>query len=138
MRNHLPVPEIDLKDYTLELAIEGTTKKTLDSKAIKKYEKRTITAAVMCGGNRRSEMSKVDRYKNKELLLRLLKLIADTWCLIYLQVKKLKGINWNVGAVGNATWTGVRLCDVLKDLGINEDEFNHVQVFSAVKVAYFS
>lgn len=48
--------------------------------------------------------------------------------MIYLQVKQLKGINWNVGAVGNATWTGVRLCDVLKDLGINEDEFNHVQV----------
>lgn len=100
VRNHLPVPQIDLKDYTLELAIEGMTKKTLDFKAITKYEKRTITAAVMCGGNRRSEMSKI---------------------------KQLKGINWNVGAVGNATWTGVRLCDVLKDLGINEDEFNHVQ-----------
>lgn len=100
VRNHLPVPQIDLKDYTLELAVEGTIKKTLDFKAITKYEKTTITAAVMCGGNRRSEMSKV---------------------------KKLKGINWNVGAVGNATWTGVRLCDVLKDLGINENEFNHVQ-----------
>ncbi|KYM81913.1 putative sulfite oxidase, mitochondrial [Atta colombica] len=100
VRNHLPVPEIELKDYTLELAIEGTTKKTLDFKALNKYEKRTITAAVMCGGNRRSEMSKV---------------------------KQLKGINWNVGAVGNATWTGVRLCDVLKDLGVNEDAFNHVQ-----------
>ncbi|XP_071633165.1 sulfite oxidase, mitochondrial isoform X2 [Temnothorax longispinosus] len=100
VRNHLPVPEIHLKDYTLELAIEGTTKKTLDFKAITKYKKHTITAAVMCGGNRRSDMSKV---------------------------KTLKGINWNVGAVGNATWTGARLCDVLKDLGINEDAFNHVQ-----------
>ncbi|XP_011644963.1 probable sulfite oxidase, mitochondrial [Pogonomyrmex barbatus] len=100
VRNHLPVPEIDLKDYTLELAIEGTTKKTLDFEMIKKYKKTTITAAVMCGGNRRSDMSKV---------------------------KKLKGINWNVGAVGNATWTGARLCDVLKDLGINEDVFSHVQ-----------
>jgi len=62
VRNHLPVPEIDLKDYTLELAIEGEIKKTLDFEAIKKYDKHTITAAVMCGGNRRSEMSKV--YKN--------------------------------------------------------------------------
>lgn len=70
-------------------------------------------------------------------MLRLLELIASTWRLIYLQVKKLKGINWNVGAVGNATWTGARLCDVLKDLGINEDMFNHVQVFSAIKIAYF-
>ncbi|XP_036148221.1 sulfite oxidase, mitochondrial isoform X2 [Monomorium pharaonis] len=100
VRNHLPVPQIDIKDYTLELAIEGTTKKTLDFKGITKYKKKTITAAVMCGGNRRSEMSKV---------------------------KKLKGINWNVGAVGNATWTGIPLCDILKDLGINEDAFGHVQ-----------
>lgn len=135
VRNHLPVPQIELKDYTLELAIEGMTKKTLNFKAITKYEKKTITAAVMCGGNRRSEMSKVDLYKNKKLLLKLLKLIIDTWRLIYLQIKHLKGINWSVGAVGNATWTGVRLCDVLKDLGINEDAFNHVQVFSAIKVA---
>ncbi|XP_029660614.1 probable sulfite oxidase, mitochondrial isoform X1 [Formica exsecta] len=100
IRNHLPVPQIDLKDYKLELAIEEKIKKTLDFEAIKKYDKHTITAAIMCGGNRRSEMSKV---------------------------KKLKGINWNVGAVGNATWTGARLYDVLKDLGINEDEFDHVQ-----------
>ncbi|XP_012223633.1 sulfite oxidase, mitochondrial [Linepithema humile] len=100
VRNHLPVPEIDLKDYTLELAIEEKIKKTLDFKAITKYKKYTVTAAVMCGGNRRSDMSKV---------------------------KKLKGINWSVGAVGNATWAGARLCDVLKDLGINEDEFDHVQ-----------
>lgn len=100
VRNHLPVPQIDINDYTLELAVEGTTKKTLDFKAITKYERQTITAAVMCGGNRRSEMSKV---------------------------KQLKGINWNVGAVGNASWTGARLCDVLKDLGINEEKFDHVQ-----------
>lgn len=44
-------------------------------------------------------------------------------------MKKLKGINWHIGAVGNATWTGARLRDILVDLGINEDEFEHVQVF---------
>lgn len=59
VRNHLPVPEIDLKDYTLEVTIEGVTKKTLSFDALKKYKKHTITAAVMCGGNRRSEMAKV-------------------------------------------------------------------------------
>jgi len=45
----------------------------------------------------------------------------------------LKGINWNVGAVGNATWSGARLCDVLRDLGINEDAFNHIQVSFSIK-----
>ncbi|XP_076758471.1 sulfite oxidase [Xylocopa sonorina] len=100
VRNHLPVPEIDLKTYTLELAVEETTKKALQFEDIKKYPRHTITSAVMCGGNRRSEMA---------------------------QEKPLKGLSWGVGAVGNATWTGARLCDILKDLGINEDDYNHIQ-----------
>ncbi|XP_032663674.1 probable sulfite oxidase, mitochondrial [Odontomachus brunneus] len=100
VRNHLPVPEIDLKDYVLELTIEGVTKKTLNFDALKKYKKHTITVAVMCGGNRRSEMAKV---------------------------KKLRGLSWDAGAIGNAQWTGVRLCDLLKDLGVNEDAFSHIQ-----------
>lgn len=44
------------------------------------------------------------------------------------QERQLRGLSWGVGAVGNATWTGTRLCDVLKDLGINEDNYNHIQV----------
>lgn len=60
VRNHLPVPEVNIVDYTLELAVEGTTKKTLNFETLKKkYKKHTITAAVMCGGNRRSDMAKV-------------------------------------------------------------------------------
>ncbi|XP_057332007.1 sulfite oxidase, mitochondrial [Microplitis mediator] len=100
VRNHLPVPEIDITDYELEIAIEDETKKILDFEAIKKYPKYTVTAAVMCGGNRRSEMN---------------------------AIKSLKGLSWNVGAVGNASWTGARLCDVLADLKINEDDWKHVQ-----------
>ena len=49
---------------------------------------------------------------------------------ICLQEKSLKGLSWSVGAVGNATWSGAKLCDVLKDLGIDEEKYNHVQVFS--------
>ncbi|XP_046815544.1 sulfite oxidase, mitochondrial isoform X2 [Vespa crabro] len=98
--NHLPVPEIDLKTYTVEIAIEEDTKKTIDFEGIKKYPKYTVTSAIMCGGNRRSEMA---------------------------EVKPLKGLSWGVGAVGNATWSGARLCDILKDLGINEEDYDHVQ-----------
>ncbi|XP_078033227.1 sulfite oxidase [Augochlora pura] len=100
VRNHLPVPEIDPKTYTLELAVEEETQKCLSFDDIKKYPKYTITSAIMCGGNRRSEMA---------------------------QAKPLKGLSWSVGAVGNATWTGARLCDILKDMKINEDDYNHVQ-----------
>lgn len=60
VRNHLPVPEIDLKTYTLELVIEEVTKKILKFEDIKKYPKYTITSAIMCAGNRRSEMIKVN------------------------------------------------------------------------------
>ncbi|KAK0173064.1 hypothetical protein PV328_006317 [Microctonus aethiopoides] len=100
VRNHLPVPEVDIKNYELEIAIEDDTKKILNFEAIKKYPKYSVTTALMCGGNRRSEMH---------------------------AVKPLKGLSWSVGAVGNATWSGARLCDVLADLNINEDDWNHVQ-----------
>lgn len=101
VRNHLPVPKVDIEDYELEVAIEDDTKKVLDYEAIKKYPKYTITSAIMCGGNRRSEMA---------------------------AAKPLRGLSWGVGAVGNATWSGARLCDVLNDLNINEDDWDHVQV----------
>lgn len=59
VRNHLPVPEIDIKDYSLELAIEEDTKEALKLKDLKNYPKHTVTSAIMCGGNRRSEMAEV-------------------------------------------------------------------------------
>lgn len=62
VRNHLPVPEIDLKTYAVEIAVEEDIKKTLDFEAIKKYPKYTVTSAIMCGGNRRSEMAEVFFY----------------------------------------------------------------------------
>jgi sulfite oxidase len=90
VRNHLPVPLVNLENYKLELALEGETVKSLTLNEIKLYPKYTITSAVMCGGNRRSEMA---------------------------ETKSLKGLSWNIGAVGNASWTGARLCDVLQHLG---------------------
>lgn len=60
VRNHLPVPDIDASTYELELFDEESQKeKTLTLKDIKKYPKQTVTATIMCAGNRRSEMIKV-------------------------------------------------------------------------------
>ncbi|XP_008213038.1 probable sulfite oxidase, mitochondrial isoform X1 [Nasonia vitripennis] len=100
VRNHLPVPIIDIENYELELAVEDDTIKTLTLEDIKKYPKYTVTSAIMCGGNRRSEM-------------------ADA--------KPLRGLSWSVGAIGNASWSGARLCDVLNGLGVKEEDYNHVQ-----------
>lgn len=56
----MPVPVIDEASYELEIEIEGTDKqKIFKLDDIKRLPKHTITAAVMCGGNRRSEMNKV-------------------------------------------------------------------------------
>jgi sulfite oxidase len=103
VRNHLPVPHIDPETFELEVEIEGRNKSvilTLDE--LKKLPKHTITATIMCAGNRRSEMTKI---------------------------KAVKGLSWGAAAVGNATWTGVRLRDVLKKVGVDEDDksLKHVQ-----------
>ena len=44
-----------------------------------------------CAGNRRNEMSRVSA---------------------------VKGVGWDAGALGNATWGGARLCDVLAAAGV--------------------
>ncbi|XP_030756918.1 probable sulfite oxidase, mitochondrial isoform X2 [Sitophilus oryzae] len=103
VRNHLPVPEIDVDTYELEIEVEDKSKIltfTLDE--LKKFPKHTITATIMCAGNRRSEMTKV---------------------------KPVKGLSWGPGAIGTAQWTGVRLRDVLKLAGVTDDEerLKHVQ-----------
>lgn len=60
VRNHLPVPDVDASSYELELNDELNSKEcTLTLQDIKKYPKYTVTATIMCAGNRRSEMTKV-------------------------------------------------------------------------------
>lgn len=62
VRNHLPVPEVDPETYELELEVEGSNKTlTFTLEDLKKFPKHTITASVMCAGNRRSDMGKVLR-----------------------------------------------------------------------------
>lgn len=102
MRNHLPVPEVDEDSYELEIEVENEQEaKTLTLKDLKALPKHNVTAAIMCGGNRRSEMT---------------------------QVKPVKGLSWGSAAVGNAVWSGPKLCDILKSMGVESDEKRHVQV----------
>ncbi|CAH1155048.1 unnamed protein product [Phaedon cochleariae] len=102
VRNHLPVPEIDPENYELEIYIEGKDKTRVFSlDELKKMPKQTITATIMCAGCRRSEMTKV---------------------------KPVKGLNWGPAAIGNATWTGVPLREILKLAGVNEDDAKHQHI----------
>lgn len=102
VRNHLPVPDITVDDFELEIEDEVTGKHlSFKFDDIKNYQKHSITAAIMCGGNRRSEMH---------------------------NVKPVKGLSWGAAAIGNAVWSGPRLCEILKDLGIESDDKRHVHV----------
>lgn len=62
VRNHLPVPDVDMKSYSLEISGLGVKSKTFTMDELKKLPKHTVTAAIQCAGNRRSEMSEVNLF----------------------------------------------------------------------------
>lgn len=109
-RNHLPVPHVDPASYKLQIEIHGPNDKrgggglSLSLDDLKsKFPKHTVTATIQCAGNRRSDMHKT---------------------------KQVKGLNWGIGAIGNATWSGVKLRDVLLAAGYTLDDAKwakHVQ-----------
>ena len=95
IRNNGLVPEvIDEKNWTLTIDGESVVKqKTYTLSELKtKFEHHTYQLTLECGGNGRSEFN-----------------------------PPAKGNQWTVGAVHCATWTGVRLRDVLEDAGIKKD-----------------
>ncbi|KAF1989821.1 hypothetical protein K402DRAFT_390794 [Aulographum hederae CBS 113979] len=110
VRNHLWVPrhgEDAAKDYQLTIeTYDGEEKKYTLQDLQEKFPEYTISAVLQCSGNRRAHMSANARTAN--------------------------GIQWNVGAIGNAEWTGVRLRDILADVGFPvgkalDTEARHVQ-----------
>ena len=77
VRNHLPVPLVDPKKYSLEVKCQGQEPVELTLEDLKtKFEQYTITATIQCAGNRRSELAKI---------------------------KPLRGLSCTEGALGNAT-----------------------------------
>ncbi|XP_037106890.1 sulfite oxidase, mitochondrial [Syngnathus acus] len=94
-RNHLPVPQVDPASYELQVdGLPGGVLKLSLEDLKKRFPKHTVTATLQCAGNRRSEMNKV---------------------------KQVKGLNWGISAISNATWAGARLCDVLLAAGYSPD-----------------
>ncbi|MBT8231111.1 MAG: sulfite oxidase, partial [Saprospiraceae bacterium] len=89
-------PPINIDKDNWFLTIEGESaksSKTYDINTLKnKFEVVTYNLTLECGGNGRSEFN-----------------------------PPAKGNQWTVGAVGCAAWTGVRLKDVLADVGIKND-----------------
>lgn len=92
IRNNGKIPqEIDISKWTLTIDGESANqKKTYSLAELKsKFAQHTYQLTLECGGNGRSEFN-----------------------------PPAKGNQWTVGAVACATWTGIRLRDVLEDVGI--------------------
>lgn len=95
IRNNGLIPEtIDVNTWKLTIDGESVTQtKSYSIADLKsKFQEHTYQLTLECGGNGRSEFD-----------------------------PPAKGNQWTVGAVSCATWTGVRLKDVLNDVGIKEN-----------------
>lgn len=89
VRNHFPGPKIDKNKWRLR--IEGEVEKPfeIDFDELTKLESAKIPAMLECAGNSRSFLE-----------------------------PKVKGVQWRIGGVGNAEWTGVPLSILLDRAGI--------------------
>ena len=85
VRTRFPIPKIAEAGWRLK--IEGAVESPfeLDYEELRRMEPRTIAATLECAGNNR----------------------------LYLE-PKAKGVQWGLGAVGNASWTGVPLESLLE------------------------
>ncbi len=95
IRNNGKIPEkIDVKNW--KIVFDGESVKESKTYTLEeltsKFKQYTYQLTLECGGNGRSEFD-----------------------------PPAKGNQWTVGAVSCATWTGVRLRDVLEDVGIKDD-----------------
>jgi DMSO/TMAO reductase YedYZ molybdopterin-dependent catalytic subunit len=99
IRNHFPMPEIDAE--TWRLRIGGAVEKPLEFSLADLYTlpKTRLAATMECAGNGR----------------------------VYYEPVK-EGLQWQNGAVGNASWTGVTLGELLEQAGVRADAVEAVLI----------
>jgi DMSO/TMAO reductase YedYZ molybdopterin-dependent catalytic subunit len=92
IRSHFPTSDMDISCY--ELRIDGAVKNpySLSYNALREMPSETHIATLECAGNGRRFL-----------------------------VPQVHGVQWELGAVGNAEWTGVPLRALLERAGIAED-----------------
>ena len=92
IRSHFPVPPADLATWRLK--IEGAIERPREWSCdeLRALPSKTVPATLECAGNSR----------------------------VFL-VPKVKGTQWELGAVGNAEWTGVSLGEILRQAGVQSN-----------------
>ncbi|MDQ6808884.1 MAG: sulfite oxidase [Verrucomicrobiota bacterium] len=89
VRCHFPIPAIDPDSWRLTVEGAVANRLSLGLKELRALPDQTMMATMECAGNGRSFLE-----------------------------PKVKGVAWDLGAVGNASWTGVLLSDVLERAGV--------------------
>ena len=100
VRSHGTIPELD--ENTHRLRVAGQVEKPFEFSIAdlrRHFTVRMVAAVMQCAGNRRADMQRV---------------------------KPTSGDPWAPGAIGNAKWTGVSLCDVLRAAGAQTTADLHV------------
>lgn len=89
VRTHFPVPKIKKNKWRLRL--EGEVEKPFEISygELLEFESKTIPATLECAGNSRTFLE-----------------------------TKVKGVQWGLGGVGNAEWTGVPLLNLIERAGV--------------------
>jgi sulfite oxidase len=108
-RNHGPFPDIAPQRW--QLTVDGQVERPLVvtyEQLTTEFTQHTVTATLVCAGNRRAELLRVRPIAGKE--------------------------PWAHGAISTAEWGGVRLADVLAAAGAREDDGFHV-AFEAPDIA---
>src|SRR5215813_8563821 len=92
IRSHFPTPKLDLASYRLH--VDGAVRSpfSLSYKELRDMPSETRVATLECAGNSR----------------------------VFL-VPQVEGAQWELGAVGNAEWTGVSLRVLLEQAGVAND-----------------
>ncbi len=99
VRSHGDVPDVEAQDFVLEVGGLVATPLRLGLAELARWPQRSVAATLQCAGNRRADLA---------------------------ALKPVAGDPWRAGAIGNATWTGVALADVLRAAGADVGEGRHV------------
>jgi sulfite oxidase len=96
VRNHGDTPAVDAEGFRLR--VDGLVRSPLElslGTLRERFTPVTLTATLQCAGNRRTELIALEPIPGE--------------------------LPWGAEAIGNATWTGARLSDVLRSAGIADD-----------------
>jgi DMSO/TMAO reductase YedYZ molybdopterin-dependent catalytic subunit len=92
VRNHFPIPEIDLDTWRLQLDGYVQSPRQWTWEELAAMPTRSVFATVECAGNGRSFLE-----------------------------PRAAGVQWGAGAIGHAEWTGIPLAHLLDEAGLRRE-----------------